>query len=94
VALSILDKLAETLSRYPRDVVLRSCQIYLDKNCAAEGKGERYLLGIVRGEYKRNGQGSVKVGSMISPKSEVDELDLAIKAAIQRQGKEAEWDSL
>jgi hypothetical protein len=53
VAPSVLDALAQSFDRYPAAAVLRACRIYLDRNCAAEGKGERYLQGIVRGEARR-----------------------------------------
>lgn len=56
VAQSILDGLARDLSRYPGQVVLRACQTYLDRGCAGDGKDERYLLGIARGEFKRASQ--------------------------------------
>lgn len=53
VALSVLNALAAKLSRYPAPVVLRACQAYLEKDHASQGKGEAYLLGIVRGEFGR-----------------------------------------
>lgn len=70
VSPSILDKLACDMSRYPNDVVLRSCQIYLEKNYMAEGKGEKYLLGIVRGEFKRNGNNGAANSGGIQEKTE------------------------
>jgi hypothetical protein len=33
--------------------VLSACKTYLARDCASEGKGEGYLLGIVRGEQRR-----------------------------------------
>jgi hypothetical protein len=57
VSPSILNALALKLSKYPEAFVLKSCQIYLDRGCANEGKAEAYLLGIVRGECKRAGDG-------------------------------------
>ncbi len=58
VAASVLDSLARKLDRYPQPVVLQACRIYLAKDYASEGKGESYLLGIVRGEARRqNGDG-------------------------------------
>ena len=53
VAQSVLDSLARKLSRYPQPVVLEACRIYLAKDYASQGKAESYLLGIVRGEAKR-----------------------------------------
>jgi len=58
VAESVLNGLARKFSRYPQPVVLQACRIYLSKDYASEGKGESYLIGIVRGEAKRqNGDG-------------------------------------
>jgi hypothetical protein len=90
VSYSVLDKLAEKLSKYPINVVLRSCQIYLEKNCAAEGKGEKYLLGIVRGEFGRNGQVSQNANPESQPKTPGQ---LAIERALQQQEAE-KWDDL
>ncbi len=42
------NKLAGQLSRYPVGTVLEGCRAYLDQGCAAQGKSERYFLGIVR----------------------------------------------
>lgn len=60
VAPSVLNGLAAKLSRYPMAAVLAGARIYLDRGCADEGKGEPYLVGIVRGEAGRaslNGNG-------------------------------------
>jgi len=53
VADSVLNALARKLDQHPAAAVLSACRIYLEKNYATEGKREQYLLGIVRGEAKR-----------------------------------------
>jgi DNA replication protein DnaD len=53
VAPAILDRLAQSFTRYPQEVVLQACRIFLDRDYAGEGKRENYLLGIVRGEARR-----------------------------------------
>lgn len=50
VSASVLDVLAAKLARYPRPAVIASCRIYLDHGHADLGRGEPYLLGIVRRE--------------------------------------------
>ncbi len=57
VANSVLNALASKLHRSPNPSVLSACRIYLARNYAREGKREQYLLGIVRGEAKRQSQG-------------------------------------
>ncbi len=69
VAQSVLNALARKLQRYPNPVVLSACQIYLDKNYASEGKAEKYLLGIVRGEAKRqDGNGREPLSPVVGQK--------------------------
>jgi hypothetical protein len=53
VKASVLDALAGQLSRYPVQAVLSGARIYRDRGCAADGKREAYLLGIVREEVRR-----------------------------------------
>jgi hypothetical protein len=53
VAASVLDGLAREFARYPAGTVVAGAQIYLDRGDAAELKGERYLLGIIRRETER-----------------------------------------
>jgi hypothetical protein len=48
VSSNILNELFKRLEKYPAQTVERGCQIYLDKNYAAQGKDEKYLLGIIR----------------------------------------------
>jgi hypothetical protein len=79
VAESVLDKLASDLSRFSNNAVIKACRIYLEKNCAADGKGEKYLLGIVRGEAKRKDQ---ETGEGHSPAiHQKTEIELAIEEA-------------
>lgn len=42
----------EKWGRYPADQVETAIRIYLDRDFAAQGKGENYLFGIIRGEHK------------------------------------------
>jgi len=46
-------RILEDLEKHPEENVLAGIRIYLDRECAAEGKDERYLMGIIRGESKR-----------------------------------------
>ncbi len=66
VAPSIINTLSGKLNRYPVSVVLRACRIYLDQDHASQGKGEAYLLGIVRGEAKRQ-NGNREEGEVPAP---------------------------
>lgn len=92
VAGSVFDRLAQDLSRYPGHAVVSACRIYVEKDYASQGKGEKYLLGIVRGEFKRNGQGSGSTDPNVRAKTPGL---LAIERALQRQAQEAEgWDDL
>jgi hypothetical protein len=52
VSPNVLNKLFEQFEKYPPETVERGCQTYLDKKCAAEGKGEKYLVGIIRRKFK------------------------------------------
>ena len=47
VAESILIAQLQKWERYPVEQVEAGIKIYLDKNCADEGKGEKYLMGII-----------------------------------------------
>jgi predicted transcriptional regulator len=68
VAQSVLDSLARKLDRYPGQVVRQACQAYLARNYASQGKAESYLLGIVRGEAKRqSGNGRNLSGTTTPP---------------------------
>jgi hypothetical protein len=89
VAPSVFDRLAGQLSRYPGRAVLAGARIYLDRGCAAEGKGEAYLLGIVRGEANRaslNGNGHhPPVPTKTEGQFLIDEA--AKQMAAERQGR-------
>lgn len=54
IAESVQNGISGRLSSYPQAAVLAGCRTYLEKNCAAEGKDEKYLLGIVR-RLSKNG---------------------------------------
>ena len=56
MAQSVVNGILQKLAQHPVDVVQAACQVYLDKGCAAEGKGENYLIGIVRQQGKQDGQ--------------------------------------
>ena len=48
------------LEIYPVQDVIVGCRMYCDKRCAAEGKRENYLYGIIRGQ-------SIKPGTLPAP---------------------------
>lgn len=50
VADSILLTQLQAWEKYPVGQVEAGIRTYLEKNCAAEGKGEKYLLGIIRNQ--------------------------------------------
>ena len=50
VAESVRVGIIKDLARYPLEVAIDGCQTYLARDCAGEGKAERYLLGIIRGK--------------------------------------------
>ncbi len=54
IANSVQNTLADKLSSFPQAAVIAGCKTYLRKECAAEGKDERYLLGIIR-RFPNNG---------------------------------------
>ena len=54
IAEGIQDALAVKFSQYPQGAVLAGCRTYMQKNYAAEGKDEKYLIGIVR-QLSKNG---------------------------------------
>jgi hypothetical protein len=85
VADSVLDKLASQLSAYPKDHVLNGLRTYLEKDYAAEGKNERYLVGIVRQLAKRNGDGFKGQVLNMPPKTEVQ---IAMDRAMQELQQE------
>jgi hypothetical protein len=48
IAENVQNGIAGRLSSFPQSVVLAGCRTYLQKNYAAEGKNENYLIGIIR----------------------------------------------
>lgn len=50
VADSVLLAQLQAWEKYPVAQVEAGIRTYLEKNCAAEGKGEKYLLGIIRNQ--------------------------------------------
>jgi len=60
-------------NKYPVDQVIAGIKIYLEKDYAAQGKGEKYLMGIIRGNTQQKpaanipGTGKVmkRTGSML-----------------------------
>ena len=48
VAESVLLTQFKKWERYPVEQVVAGIKTYLDKDCAGEGKGENYLLGVIR----------------------------------------------
>ena len=86
VAPSVLDGLARECSRYPAWAVLAGAQIYLDRGDAAEGKDEKYLLGIIRGQVKRtsqNGNGHHPPAVGATPGQALIDRTLSVVAAEQ-----------
>jgi hypothetical protein len=88
IASSVVNRLAQELAGYPDTVVLRSCRTYLTRDYAGEGRDERYLLGIVRGEAKR---GSVN-GTGVPHAETKTPGQLAIERAIRAEQAELEAD--
>lgn len=90
IAPSVMDALSVSLQRYSTEAVISACRIYADRNYAAEGKAEKYLLGIVRGEQKRTRS------NLTSPPASQPQLtqgQLAIRSAMRRQLAELEAES-
>jgi len=90
VARSVLDRLAGSLSRYAQPVVIRSCGIYLNRDCASGGKNERYLLGIVRSESKRDSDGRPEEKPASQTKTE---SQLAMERALRERARELEQEN-
>jgi hypothetical protein len=85
VASSVVDGLAQAFAKYPDPVALGACRTYLSRDCAGEGRDERYLLGIVRGEAKRG-----SVNGARPPHAETKTPgQIAIEQAIRAE--QAEW---
>jgi hypothetical protein len=53
VADSVICRLLESWEKYPATQVDAGIQIFLDKDCAAQGKDEKYLTGIIRRQSDR-----------------------------------------
>lgn len=68
VAQSVLDAQARKWSRFPPEIVVKACRVYLDRGYANEGKAEAYLLGIIRQEAKRAGNGREASSSFVGQK--------------------------
>ncbi len=64
VANSILLSQLQKWEKYPVDHVQAGIRIYLEKECAADGKGEKYLLGIIR-NHKPVDQKPTSTGSSL-----------------------------
>lgn len=54
---SITLKVLQDWQKYPVHQVEAGIRLYLEKDCAARGKGEKYLLGIIRNQNGEPGQG-------------------------------------
>ena len=57
---SVLLKQLQEWGKYPVGQVESGIQTYLNKNCAADGKGEKYLLGIIRKQMSRSSASNPK----------------------------------
>jgi len=69
VKLSVL----RSWQNYPVDQVQEGIRTYISKGYAGQGKGERYLLGIIRHKHQGNGQESNSVGFTRTGSSLLDE---------------------
>jgi len=49
-------------NKYPADQVMAGIRIYIEKDYAAQGKDEKYLMGIIRGNSKQQPAASVTGG--------------------------------
>jgi hypothetical protein len=50
---SVICRLLESWQKYPASQVEAGIRIFLDKDCAAQGKDEKYLTGIIRRQKDR-----------------------------------------
>jgi hypothetical protein len=61
VKLSILQQ----WNKYPADQVMSAIRIYLEKDYAAQGKGEKYLMGIIRGNAQQKPAANISGGKVM-----------------------------
>ena len=61
VKLSILN----AWEKYPSEQVLAGIRIYLEKDYAAQGKDEKYLLGIIRGSAQQKTEANIPGGKVM-----------------------------
>jgi hypothetical protein len=50
---NLVVKTLEWMDRYPVEVVVSGCRIYVDRGYSSKGMKENYLMGIIRGEASR-----------------------------------------
>jgi hypothetical protein len=67
--------------KYPPDQVMAGIRIYLEKGYASEGKNEKYLLGIIRGNSKRIAPANIPIGKIMKSTGSV-----ALDATYRQQG--------
>lgn len=48
----ILERMWEYREKHGFELVVDACKVYLDRDCAADGKDEKYFFGILRNEAK------------------------------------------
>jgi hypothetical protein len=47
---SVILQFLQTIQKYPEAQILAGMRTYLKKECAGQGKGEKYLLAIIRNQ--------------------------------------------
>lgn len=67
--------------KYPADQVTAGIHIYLEKNYASQGKSEKYLLGIIRGNLRQQPAENTPTGKMKKTTGSV-----ALDNAFRQQG--------
>lgn len=77
IADSVWLRTLQALAKSPTDAVVRAMRIYVEK-CGDGSKGERYLLGIVRGEAKR-GPRQQRFGTAPEPEALTPEQTRLVK---------------
>jgi hypothetical protein len=52
-------------NKYPADQVMAAIRIYLEKDYAAQGKDEKYLMGIIRGNAQQKPAANIPGGKVM-----------------------------
>ena len=78
---SVKRNILQQWEKYPPDQVMAGIRIYLEKDYASEGKNEKYLLGIIRGNSKRIAPANIPIGKIMKSTGSV-----ALDATYRQQG--------